>query len=337
MLGSPVRPLLPIDVRDPDAIRRRLRDRERAGDHDGAAVLSDVLASLGEASATDVARARAVDRLAPRAPLDARGWARLRHPSFDPALATLFDVLSPPVLAVRGKTDRDAGLHAKHLVDPARSTVTLARTFGFAASLLGVPAPRLYLRQDVQGGLGYVPVFPLASLAGSTLLTGFDTHALRFVCGAHLSYYGRGGYLLTLCPSWAELAALMRALLVIDGVVAPDARSLAVARELLPRLPPLPLEAAHAAILRLRVPDVGSLPHALELAVRAQRRALWLTSHRVGLLLTGRLAPSIVMLRALGAYPEMDATDTLDHAEHELRRFAVSERYVAIRRALREA
>jgi tetratricopeptide (TPR) repeat protein len=35
--------------------------------------------------------------------------------------------------------------------DPATSTVTFARTFGWAAQVLGVPAPLLYVRSDIQG------------------------------------------------------------------------------------------------------------------------------------------------------------------------------------------
>ena len=47
--------------------------------------------------------------------------------------------------------------------DPATSTVTFAKTFGWAAQVLGIPLPALYVRNDVPGALVAVPTMPPAS------------------------------------------------------------------------------------------------------------------------------------------------------------------------------
>ena len=64
--------------------------------------------------------------------------------------------------------------------DPATSTVTFAKTFGWAAQVLGVPCPELYVRNDVPGALVAVPIAPPASVAGQT-----RAHRLH-AAGAHV-------------------------------------------------------------------------------------------------------------------------------------------------------
>ena len=52
--------------------------------------------------------------------------------------------------------------------DPATSTVTLARTFGWAAQVLGLPCPLLYVRSDVPGALVAVANDQPTSVADTT-------------------------------------------------------------------------------------------------------------------------------------------------------------------------
>ena len=75
--------------------------------------------------------------------------------------------------------------------DPATSTVTFAKTFGWAAQVLGIPAPELYVRSDVPGSIVAVPAVPPASIAGQTVLTGFQPQELTFICGKHLAHVSR--------------------------------------------------------------------------------------------------------------------------------------------------
>jgi hypothetical protein len=47
--------------------------------------------------------------------------------------------------------------------DPATSTVTFAKTFGWAAQVLGIFMPELYIRNDIPGTLVAVPAIPLSA------------------------------------------------------------------------------------------------------------------------------------------------------------------------------
>ena len=85
--------------------------------------------------------------------------------------------------------------------DPATSTVTFAKTFGWAAQVLGVPTPELYVRNDVPGALVAVPATPPASVAGQTVLTGFTPQELTFIVGKHLSGYRGEHYIRNLFPT----------------------------------------------------------------------------------------------------------------------------------------
>ncbi|MCZ7678447.1 MAG: hypothetical protein M5U28_06615 [Sandaracinaceae bacterium] len=138
----------------------------------------------------------------PQNRLNDERWLRdLAHPEQDLLLSKIFEQVWPAVLSLRVQSDKDAGLNKKHEVDPASSTVTFARTFGFVANVLGLPTPRLFLRTDVQGGLTHMPVWPLASLSGATLLSGFSPGDLMFVAGRHLADYRPEHYIRTMLKS----------------------------------------------------------------------------------------------------------------------------------------
>ncbi len=104
--------------------------------------------------------------------------------------------------------------------DPATSTVTLARTFGWAAQVLGLPCPLLYVRSDVPGALVAVANDQPTSVAGQTVLTGFSTQDLLYLVGKHLAMYRGEHYIKILFATVTELTALFFAGIKL---VAPDA------------------------------------------------------------------------------------------------------------------
>src|SRR6185436_18851003 len=103
--------------------------------------------------------------------------------------------------------------------DPATSTVTFAKTFGWAAQVLGVSLPELYVRNDVAGALVAVPSAPPAIVAGQTVLTGFTPQELTFIVGKHLAYYRGEHYIRNLFPTLNELKVMFFAAIKI---VAPE-------------------------------------------------------------------------------------------------------------------
>jgi hypothetical protein len=300
-----------------------------ARDRDGAWRAASALVLLGEADHDERHR---FERDRPRAPirpkhrLDDTLWlTHLRHPDEDLVVSKLLEQLWPAVLGLRGMSDRDAGLSAKHLVDPRTSTVTLASTFGWAADTLGLRQPRLYLREDVSGGLTHMPVFPLASLSGATLLTGFEPADLIFIVGRHLSDYRGEHYVRTLLPSVHELRMVLLAGLRIAGLGPADPRVDAVAAELVRKLVP-------AQLSTLGVLTRAMLSSAVDVDVARWRRGVELTACRAGLLLCDDLSAAARMIRALGAGMPDDVSfgDKID----ELIQFSVSDDYGKLRRAL---
>lgn len=332
MPDVPLPPEIPIDdPRDVAAIRRRLEARSGLRDRDGARVLADVLVSLGEATPRERSLTSALSGpIRPARPLDRAGWAQLAHPELDPVLSVIFEVLWPAVLSIRGKLDREAGIAPKYEIDSGATTIALGRSFGFAAKTLGLAPPRFFLRQDVPGGLVHLPVWPLASLAGSSLLSGFEPPDLLFVCGVHVAWYLGPLYLVTLTPSARELAILLWAGLALAGIVRADASDAVqqAVRALRPKLTPLPLEVLAHAAQRLKVPALSSLEAALLETVTRWRRAAWLTTHRAGLLLSQDAGSAARMIDRLGtAFPGSGIAD----AQDSLLRFAISRRYVELR------
>ena len=99
----------------------------------------------------------------------------------------------------------------------------LARTFGWAAQVLGHPqCPALYVRSDVPGALVAVANEPPASVAGQTVLTGFSRRSCSFIVGKHLAMYRGEHYIKTLFPTVTELTVLLFAGIKL---VAPDTPS----------------------------------------------------------------------------------------------------------------
>src|SRR5262249_29531862 len=111
--------------------------------------------------------------------------------------------------------------------DPATSTVTLARVFGWAAQVLGLPCPLLYVRSDVPGALVAVANMPPASVRGQRLPEGSSPQEMLFVVGKHLARYRGEHSLELLFPTVKELTVLLHAgvaLVAPQALPPPEAR-----------------------------------------------------------------------------------------------------------------
>ena len=90
--------------------------------------------------------------------------------------------------------------------DPATSTVTFAKTFGWAAQVLGIQLPRA-LRPQRRPGRARRGAVTAAGVASRVrrVLTGFTPQELTFIVGKHLSYYRGEHYIKNLFPTLGEL------------------------------------------------------------------------------------------------------------------------------------
>lgn len=251
-------------------------------------------------------------------------WPADRHLLVDSILEQMW----PSILSLRVESDREAGLSRRHEVDPASSTVTMARTFGYAAHALGLPSPRLFLRTDVAGGLAHLPVWPLATLAGNTLLSGFSPREMLFVMSHHLMGYT--AMTAVLLPDATSLAVTLEAVLRMTGAISSGEQAVEqVAAQLATKIQPAQLDALRRLCARLAV----DLPRAELRIVLTGVAERWLVAvahsrARAGLLLCDELETALRMLEVMG--PRL-ATSA---AREDLERFGLSDELSTLRGAL---
>lgn len=253
-------------------------------------------------------------------------WPAGRHLLVDSILEQMW----PTILSLRVESDREAGLSRRHEVDPASSTVMVARTFGYVAHALGLPSPRLFLRTDVAGGLAHLPVWPLATLSGNTLVSGFSPREVLFAMGHHVVAYTATTMTAVLVPDSTSLAGVLQAALRLGGAIgAGDRATEQVAAQLATRIQPAQLDALRRLCAKLAV----DLPRAELRTVLADVAERWLTAvahtrARAGLLLCDELEAALRMLDAMGRPWATSA------AREDLERFWLSDELSTLRGAL---
>lgn len=267
--------------------------------------------------------------------LDNEQWGKhlFHQPEENLYIGKIFEMLAPAALTAKILQLRAArqlpALDKRFKQDPATSTVTFAKTFGWAAQVLGVTAPDLYVRSDVPGGLVAVPATPPASVAGQGVLTGFTLQELTFICGKHLASYRGEHYLKNLFPTVPELTMLLFAGMRIVDPSTPTPQEIApqvnvTAAELAKYMQPVQIEGLRVVVKRFI--DQGARAN-----VRRWSQAVELTGARAGLLLSGDLE---IARKVLAAEPQVPGDLPPAEKMKELIVFSVSEDYFALRRAL---
>jgi len=213
--------------------------------------------------------------------------------------------------------------------DPATSTVTFARTFGWAAQVMGLPAPLLYVRSDVPGALSFAPNEQPASVAGQTVLTGFTPQELTFIIGKHLAMYRGEHYIKTLFPTVTELTVLLFAGMKMVAPETPcppdiDKQVMATAQTLRGFMQPVQLEGLRMVVKKF-------IAEGAKANIKRWVQCVEVTAARSGFLLAGDLEIAKKIIAA-----EQPLPGDLAPAEKlkELLSFAVSEQYFHLRQAL---
>jgi hypothetical protein len=213
--------------------------------------------------------------------------------------------------------------------DPATSTVTFAKTFGWAAQVLGVTMPELYVRNDVPGALMAVPAIPPASVAGQTVLTGFTPQELTFIVGKHLSSYRGEHYIKNLFPTLNELKVILFAgvKLVMGDFTVPGEMAQAVnstATELVKHMQPVQRES-------LRIVVQKWMEDGAKADLKRWMQAIEITASRAGLLLCADLE---IAKKIIAAEPQLPGDLPAAEKMKELLVFSVSEQYFGLRKSL---
>jgi tetratricopeptide (TPR) repeat protein len=266
--------------------------------------------------------------------LDNEGWVRsLFHKDENLYIGKIFEMLTPA--AIVAKTNQLKAqkqlpvLDKKFRQDPATSTVTFAKTFGWAAQVLGVQIPELYVRNDVAGALMAVPAVPPASVAGQTVLTGFTPQELTFIVGKHLSGYRGEHYIRNLFPTLNELKVILFAgvKIVISDFAVPAEMAQAVnatATELVKHMQPVQRDSLKIVVQKW-------MEDGAKADLKRWMQAIEVTACRAGLLLCADLE---IAKKIITAEPQLPGDLAAGDKMKELLVFSVSEQYFALRKAL---
>jgi len=269
-----------------------------------------------------------------RGRLDNEQWARnLFHEEENLYVGKIFEMIAAAALRAKIETLKAKKempvLDPRFRQDPATSTVTLARTFGWAAQVLGLPCPLLYVRSDVPGALVAVANDQPTSVAGQTVLTGFSTQDLLFIVGKHLAMYRGEHYIKTLFPTVTELTVLLFAGIKL---VAPDSPSppdidkqiIATAQTIRQFIQPMQLEGLRMVVKKF-------LAEGAKANIKRWVQTVEITAARAGLLLCGDLE---IAKKIIAAEPQQPGDLTAQEKLKELLLFCASPQYYALRQAL---
>ncbi|MBM4356631.1 MAG: hypothetical protein FJ096_00825 [Deltaproteobacteria bacterium] len=318
---------------DPDLLRALFRSLQRADDLDRRVCIAQALVHLREANDQERATyaAYAGDALVrPRRALDDEEWRDLLlHPDQDRIVGDTLAEVAPAVLlghvtALRASLAPEA-LDPSRLVDPQTSTEASVRCLGWAAAILGVKLPPIYLARELDRTADVVLTPKPATRLGARALTGRSPRELAFLAGQHLAWFRREHLLAQ--PS-TSVRRLEDWIVAAFRVANPD---IPLASETRERIEPLAVTIkpllGEPALARLR----RSLGRFLERGARLEV-AQWLESveHTVacaGLLLSNDFAAAEAMLR-------LDGSPSFDAVMGELIVFHTSKRCGELRRRI---
>ncbi len=317
---------------DPDAFRQLYRIYDARGNLDGAWCAAQALAALGAANAVEqqlFEQHKTHTLITPRSGVSPAAWYDLLfHPEEEVLTGQIFSLIAPAVLVGRVTTlRRDGKLHQpppSSRQDPAKATITAVRAVPWAAAILGLAPPPIYLEKDRDAGFQHIPGVPPMTVIGKRVLSGRTQHEHAFLAGRHLSFYRHEHFVKTLFTAVPDLEDLFLAALVIGNPGLPIAedmrqRVLPIAQAIQPMLESPQQDALRGCFLRF-VEEGGR--------TNLQRwgAAVDKTACRAGLLIANDLAAALGVLE----------TEEGRHGElsKDLLAFVVSDRYFKLRRQL---
>ncbi|HXK20112.1 MAG TPA: hypothetical protein VNG33_20010 [Polyangiaceae bacterium] len=331
---------------DPDEVWRRLRRNPTSsegyrqlfriqtarGDLDAAFRASEALVALGVANADEQAtfeRGRAQTLIAPRGSLSQAAWHDfLFHPEQELLTGQIFSLIAPAVLVGRVTSlRRDGKLHQvspETKQDTQKATITAVRAVPWAASILGLACPTLYLEKTRDGGFEHMPGVPPSTVIGKRVLSGKTQLEQAFLVGRHLTWYRQEMYVKTLFSAVPDLEDLFLAALTIGNPGLPIAEDMKrrvtpIANAIQPMLEPQHVDALRGCFLRFV--EEGGRTNLQRWSAATDK-----TAARAGLVLCGDLGTALALLEAEeGPQGELGK---------DLLWFSASDRYGKLRRQL---
>lgn len=320
------------DPKNPEPYRALSRVYAARQELDKRFCVAQVLTALGAANGEEralVEQYRSEGLIAPRASVSATAWVDLLfHPEEEVLTGQIFSLIAPAVLVGRVTAlRRDNKLvqpapSAKQ--DPAKATVTAVRALPWAAAILGLAAPPIYLDKDRDVGYQTMPGVPPFTIVGKRVLSGKTQIEHAFLVGRHLAWYRQEHYVKTLFSGVPDLEDLFLAALTIGNPGLP------IAEDMKRRVAPIAqaiqpmLEVPHVDALRgcfLRFVEEGGRTNLQRWSSATEK-----TACRAGFVLANDVATALKLLAA-----EEGADGELGK---DLLAFAASDRYFRLRRQL---
>jgi hypothetical protein len=222
---------------------------------------------------------------------------------------------------------RDGKLHqpaAETKQDTAKATITAVRAVPWAAAILGLACPLVFVERARDTGFEHIPAVPPCTVIGKQVLSGRTQLEQAFLVGRHLTWYRQEMYLKTLFSAVPDLEDLFLAALTIGNPGLPIAddmkrRVAPIAQAIQPMLEAPQVDALRGCFLRFV--EEGGRTNLQRWAAAADK-----TAARAGLLLCGDLGTALKLLEAEeGGHGELGK---------DLLWFSASDRYGKLRRQL---
>jgi tetratricopeptide (TPR) repeat protein len=256
--------------------------------------------ALEELDACDVDQQILVDQFRSVVPIRARGtldataWELLCAPQSDPMLAKVFGQVARAAVATR--LDQLVARRRLVALDPGArldesSTASVVRSFRWAARVLGVDCPALYVVDPVPGDIAAVRAHQPSTAVGPSVLRGRSAKDLAFLAGRHLTYYRPEHQVVVYFPTSADLRRLLMATIELGAPGATGAAKDSAVAGLRDRLNQRVTDAERVAI-------TAAARHLDPQAdLTAWARGVELSAGRAGLLLCGDLATATAIVR----------------------------------------
>jgi len=320
------------DPHDPAAYRALYEAYDAAGVPDGKLLTAQALVALDAATPAERELARQGEPVAlmtPARSIDASLWqSALTHPEQEPVVGAIFSVVAPAILIGRVTTLRRDGLlpplAPEKKQDPAATTVMAVRAVPWAAAILGLAVPGIFVEKDQDSAYEQRPGVPPVTIVGRGALSGRSAAELAFLAGRHLAGYRAEHFVKTLFDATEDLEDLFVAALLIAHPQLPlrpshRARIEPLARAIEPLLEPTQHDALRGHYLRFTEEGGRVNLHRWRLAVDR-------SAARVGLALSQSLSASLgVLAREEGRLGPLGL---------DLLSYATSDRFLRLRRAL---
>ncbi len=321
------------DARDAESLHALYRLYQKHGDTDRAFCIAQALSYLGAADEHERAcytQFRETALIRPKNSLSNDAWNKLLlHPDEETLVGEIFSVVTPAVLLGRlAALRRDKTLpklDPTRKQDPVTSTIQSVRCFAWAAALLGMNSPPLFVDPEFLGTVEVVPAMPPATRIGRLALSGRSASELAFLAGRHLTYHREHEFMRALIPGIADLEEIFLAALSIGNPGMPlndRIRQLVVpiARAIEPILEPTAIDRLRGHFLRFV--EEGGRTNLQRWAAGVDR-----TACRAGFLLASDLTSAS---KVFDLEDQAHAHEKMD----DLLSFVVSDRYSKLRKQI---